>query len=213
MNREQLNQIRKEKRLSLEKMERDGNLSLGTLKNFFYGNKRPQLETAEIIAKLLGVSVDDILYDDVEDIKETIEEMENPDAVSVIALKRLYEFQIESITAIHELEKEEMKKQHDARIAEIKQFYEQRLSDKNEHIATILLDKKWFRLAAVVGVCALLAVFFFIEFMTPGHGWFTFGKYKKHPCIGCFIIPVLFLLRLLLFTYLCCNLTKKGCRK
>ena len=176
MNREQLNQIRKDKRISLEKMEREGQISLGTLKNFFYGNKRPQLETAEIIAKMLGVSVNDILYDDVEEIKETIEEMDNPDAVSVIALKKIYEFQIETLSAMHEKEKTDIREHYNQRIAEIKEFYEARLSDKKEHIETILLDKKWFRLAAVVGVLAVLGLFFFIEFATPGHGWFTFGK-------------------------------------
>ena len=169
MNREQLNNLRKEKRISLEKMERDGNISLGTLKNFFYGNKRPHHDTAEIIAKMLGVPVDEILYDDVEEIKETIEEMDSPDAVSVIALKKIYEFQLATMNEAHEKEKAAIHEHYRIRIEEIKDFYE-------KHIATILLDKRWFRLAAVFGVIALLGVFLFIEFMTPGHGWFQYGK-------------------------------------
>ena len=54
--------------------------------------------------------------------------------------------------------------------------FEKRLADKREHIDTILLDKKWFRLASVFSVIALLGVFLFIEFATPGHGWFVFGN-------------------------------------
>ena len=130
---------------------------------------------AEIIAKMLGVSVDDILYDDVEEIKETIEEMDNPDAISVVVLKKLYEFQIETLTVAYKKEIEDIQKNNALRIEEIKAFYDQRINDKNEHINTILLDKKWFRLAAVFGVLAILAIFFFIEFLTPGHGWFIFG--------------------------------------
>jgi transcriptional regulator with XRE-family HTH domain len=183
LTRFDLNEIRKKKGLSFERMEEQTNVAAGTFKNFFYNKTgAPRLDTADAIAKMLGVTVDDILYSDVEDIKETIEEMDNPDAISVIALKRIYEFQMEAKDAMHEREKEEIRSHYERQIAEIKnnqkiieEHYERRLADKREHIETILLDKKWFRIAAVVGVVALLAVFFFIEFMTPGHGWFTFG--------------------------------------
>ena len=176
MTREELNNLRKEKKLSLEYMSRAGNIALGTLKNFFYDKtKAPQIDTADAIAKMLGVSIDDIVYSDVEELKETIEEMDNPDAISVIALKKIYEFQLDTITALHVKEKEDLHRYYQERISEIKTFYEDRLKDKNDHISTILLDKKWFRLAAVFGVLAILALFFFIEFMTPGHGWFNFS--------------------------------------
>ena len=181
MTRHELNEIRKKKGLSFDYMESKTNVAAGTYKNFFYNKTgAPRLDTADAIAKMLGVTVDDILYSDVEDIKETIEEMDNPDAVSVIALKKIYEFQMEAKDSMHEREKEEIRSHYERHIAEIKNnqkiiedHYERRLADKREHIETILLDKKWFRLAAVVGVVSLLAVFLFIEFMTPGHGWFN----------------------------------------
>jgi hypothetical protein len=69
-----------------------------------------------------------------------------------------------------------IREHYERHIADLEKHYEKRLADKREHIETILLDKKWFRLASIFSVLALLGVFFFIEFMTPGHGWFTFGK-------------------------------------
>ena len=65
-----------------------------------------------------------------------------------------------------------IREHYERHIADLEKHYEKRLADKREHIETILLDKKWFRLASIFSVMALLGVFFFIEFLTPGHGWF-----------------------------------------
>jgi hypothetical protein len=77
---------------------------------------------------------------------------------------------------VHEEHIKNIREHYERHIADLEKHYEKRLADKREHIDTIQLDKKWFRLASVCSVLALLGVFFFIEFMTPGHGWFTFGR-------------------------------------
>ena len=169
MTRYELNEIRKKKGLSFEYMESQTNVAAGTYKNFFYNKTgSPRGDTADAIAKMLGVPVADVICSDVEDIKETIEEMEKPDAISIIALKKIYEFQMEAKDAMHAREKEEIRRHYTMHIEEIKEQYE-------KHIETLILDKKWFRLAAVFGVGAVIALFFFVEFMTPSHGWFRLG--------------------------------------
>ena len=176
MTREQLNQIRKDKKLPISYMADSLNIAEGTLKNFFYNRtSSARVEIADPIAKMLGVEVDDIIYSDVEDLKKTIEEMDNPDAVSVIALKRLYEFQLETKDVMHEKEKEEIRKHYERHIEELNKNHARIEAQYERHMETILLDKKWFRLAAVFGVAGFVALFFFIEFMTPGHGWLDLG--------------------------------------
>ena len=169
MTREQLNDRRKKLGLSLEYMEKESNIALGTLKNFFYNKTgMPRIDTADAIAKMLGVTKEDILYSDVKALEETIEEMENPEAVSVIALKKLYEFQLEAKDAMHEKEKEAIHTYYKMYIEKMEEQYK-------KHEETLILDKKWFRLAAVFGIAGVLGIFFFIEFMTPSHGWLNLG--------------------------------------
>ena len=167
---------------SMEKAAEECDVPFQTTKNVLTGKTRnPRADTLSKLASGLGVPQEE-LYQKVENkmIKEElIEEVEKEaiqktDEVSVIALKEIYEHQINAMKETNEEHIKNIREHYERHIAEIKEHYEKRLADKREHIETILLDKKWFRLASVFGVLALLGVFFFIEFMTPGHGWFTF---------------------------------------
>jgi transcriptional regulator with XRE-family HTH domain len=89
---------------------------------------------------------------------------------------------------------------YEKHISVIEAHYERRLADKREHIDTILIDKNWFRLAAVVGVMAVLSIFFFIEFATPGHGWFTFGENSIAPAFSFVAIILSIIIIVLIIT-------------
>lgn len=166
---------------SMEKTAEECDVPFQTTKNVLTGKTRnPRSDTLSKLASGLGVNQED-LYKKADNnmIEEVIEDMENKvienqkaDTVSVNALKEMYELQITAMKETNEEHIKNIREHYERHIAEIKEHYEKRLADKREHIETILLDKKWFRLASVVGVVALLGVFFFIEFMTPGHGWF-----------------------------------------
>lgn len=166
---------------SMERTAEECDVPFQTTKNVLTGKTRnPRADTLSKLASGLNVPQED-LYKKADNnmIEEVIETMENEvienqkaDNISVNALKEMYELQIATMKETNEEHIKNIREHYERHISEIKEHYEKRLADKREHIETILLDKKWFRLASVVGVCALLGVFFFIEFMTPGHGWF-----------------------------------------
>lgn len=184
MNYQKLNNARIKLGWSMEKTAEESNLPLQTTKNVLTGiSKNSRTDTVKALADALGVPIAEVFEDeDTKIIEEkVIKEMENnvienkkADEVSVLALKEIYEHQLTTMKEANELHIKNIREHYERHISEIKEHYEKRLADKREHIDTILLDKKWFRLASVFSVFALLGVFFFIEFMTPGHGWFTF---------------------------------------
>ena len=173
---------------SMEKTAEECDVPFQTTKNVLTGKTRnPRSDTLSKLASGLGVNQED-LYKKADNnmIEEVIETMKNEvidnknfDNISVNALTEMYEYHIATMKETNEEHIKNIREHYERHIAElkehiseIKEHYEKRLADKREHIETILLDKKWFRLASVVGVVALLGVFFFIEFVTPGHGWF-----------------------------------------
>ena len=126
-----------------------------TIKNIISGKTEdPRFETVSAIIKAMGGSLDAI-YDTIQ--KEDIA------ANSVITIKEAYEHRLK-----------EQKEHYENRIAEIKEHYKNQLEEKNAHIETLKLDKRWFRIAAVVGAVAVFALFVVIEALTPGHGWFRY---------------------------------------
>ena len=191
MNYQRLNNARIKLGWSMEKTAEESNLPLQTTKNVLTGiSKNSRTDTVKALADALGVPIAEVFADEEILEEEVIEEMENKvikenkaDEVSVLALKEIYEYQI---ALMKEANQEHIKniREHYERhitdlekhIVDLEKHYEKRLADKREHIDTIMLDKRWFRFASVFSVIALLGVFFFIEFMTPGHGWFTFGR-------------------------------------
>ena len=147
-----LNALKTKGNFTYETISNLSGISEATVKNIFSGKTEdPRFETVSALVSAMGGSLDAIY---------SATKKEDVEANSVITIKETYEQRIV-----------EMKEYYEQRIKDIKEHYEERLADKKEHIATIMLDKKWFRIASVVSVLALILVFLFIEFMTPGHGW------------------------------------------
>ena len=84
---------------------------------------------------------------------------EDVEGNSIISLKDSYEQRIN-----------DLKEYYEKRLEDTIAHYEERLSDKRDHIATIMLDKKWFRIATCICAFALV-VLFIVEILTPGMGW------------------------------------------
>lgn len=184
MNYQRLNNARLKLGWSMEKTAEKSNIPLQTIKNVLSGKSRNSRgDTLKAIADALGVPIAEVFADEEILQEEVIEEMENKvikankdGEMSVLALKEVYEHQITLMKEANAEHIKNIREHYERHIADLEKHYEKRLADKREHIDTILLDKKWFRLASVCSVLVLLGVFFFIEFMTPGHGWFTFGR-------------------------------------
>ena len=173
---------------SMEKTAEECDVPFQTTKNVLTGKTRnPRSDTLSKLASGLNVPQEDLykkadnnmIEEVIETMKNEVIDNKNADNISVNALTEMYEYHIATMKETNEEHIKNIREHYERHIAELKEHisetkehYEKRLADKREHIETILLDKKWFRLASVVGVCALLGVFFFIEFLTPGHGWF-----------------------------------------
>lgn len=186
MNRDILNTARTKLGWSVERLAEESNVPLQTVKNILSGKtKNSRIDTFVPLARALNVPLEALFETDENNIinEEVIDEMveevikdEKVPEVSVLALKEIYEHQITIMKETNEEHIKNIREHYERHISELKEHYEKRLADKREHIDTIMLDKKWFRLASVFSVLALIGIFFFIEFMTPGYGWFTFGK-------------------------------------
>ena len=205
VNHELLKKLMQDKKLTPAEMEKRTGVPEQTVKNIVNGKTgNPGIETLAPICEELGIPIEDVLFSRNKEI-ETKVLKEEPSAYN---LKEMYEFQIAILNKAHETEINNIRehyerevKAHEKEMSNMREHYERELkqqseyyerirnsqeqqyekrrSDKREHIDTIMLDKKWFRLAAVYGVIAVLAIFFFIEFAMPGHGWLNFGEDKK----------------------------------
>lgn len=189
MNYKLLNDARINLKWSIEKTAEECKVPFQTVKNVLTGNtKNSRIDTIIPIARVLNVPLEtlfetdenniikeEIIEEMVEEVIESVKEEKVPE-VSVIALKEIYEHQITAMKEANDEHIKNIREHYERHISDLKEHYERRLADKREHIETISLDKKWFRLASVFGVVALICVFLFIEFMTPGHGWFIFEK-------------------------------------
>jgi transcriptional regulator with XRE-family HTH domain len=202
INHELLKKLMQDKNLTPAIIESRRGVPEQTVKNIVNGKTgNPGIENLAPICEELDIPIEYVLFSHNKEVESKVIK-DNPSAYN---LKEMYEFQVAILNKAHETEinnirehyerevkahekemcnmrehyERELKQQseyYERIINSQEQQYERRLSDKREHIDTIMLDKKWFRLAAVFGVVAVLAIFFFIEFMTPGHGWFTFGE-------------------------------------
>lgn len=150
-----LNTLKTQGKFTIETISKLSGVPEATVKNIFTGKTEdPRFETVSAIVKAMGGSLDAIY---------SAATKEDVEANSIITIKETYEQRIK-----------EMKEYYERSLIDQKNHYEERLADKKEHIATIQLDKKWFRIASVVSVLALIGLFLFIEFATPGRGWLRF---------------------------------------
>jgi transcriptional regulator with XRE-family HTH domain len=183
MNLHILDEVRRDKGFTIKDIADGVKIAEGTVKNILTEKvKDPRLESLYPIAKFLGVTIDQLFSSEEKIIKEEKiieEEAIKSGDISVLAQKDIYEYQMSKMEESHQKQLEDKEAQCYQRISELKEYYERIIAKDEQHINTIMLDKKWFRLAAVVGIVSLLALFFFIEFMTPGHGWFEWDIFKS----------------------------------
>jgi transcriptional regulator with XRE-family HTH domain len=183
MNYQLLDDARKALGWSLERTSEESKIPLQTVKNVLTGKtQNSRMDTVFPLAKALNVPIEKVYAAEGTEIieEEVIDDMVNQvieekkvNEISVIALKEIYEHQIVLMKEANEEHIKNIREHYERHITDLEKHYEKRLADKREHIDTIMLDKKWFRLASIFSVMALLGVFFFIEFLTPGHGWFS----------------------------------------
>lgn len=177
-----LDDARKDRKWSVSQTAEFSDVPEGTTKNILNGTTlNPGAENLGKLCRTLGVPIERVLR--IDEQKQIEKQGIKNDDTSILALKEIYETQVAIINKSNEEHEKNIREHYERHISELKEHmkelkehYEARLRDKREHIDTIMLDKKWFRLASVVGVIALVVLFLLIEFVTPGHGWFTFGR-------------------------------------
>lgn len=149
-----LNTLKTQGNFTVETIANLSGIPEGTVKNIFSGKTEdPRFETVSAIVKAMGGSLDAVY---------SVAKKEDIEANSVITLKESYEQRLK-----------ETNEHYQQRISDMKEHYEKRISEKNEHIATIQLDKRWFRIATCICAFALV-VLFIVEILTPGMGWFRY---------------------------------------
>ena len=149
-----LNTLKTQGNFTIETISNLSGVPEATVKNILSGKTEdPRFETVSAIVKAMGGSLDAVY---------NVAKKEDVEANSIIALKESYEQRIKEIN-----------EHYQQRISDMKEHYEIRLTDKKEHIATIQLDKRWFRIATCICAFALV-VLFIVELLTPGLGWFRY---------------------------------------
>jgi predicted transcriptional regulator len=149
-----LNTLKTQGNFTFEMISNLSGVPEATVKNVFSGKTEdPRFETVSAIVKAMGGSLDAIY---------SVAKKDDVEANSVITLKETYEERIKEIN-----------EHHQQRINDMKEHYEARIEEINEHIATIQLDKRWFRIATCICAFALV-VLFIVELLTPGLGWFRY---------------------------------------
>ena len=149
-----LNTLKTQGNFTFEVISNLSGIPESTVKNVFSGKTEdPRFETISSIVKAMGGSLDAI-YSAVK--KEDVE------ANSIVSLKETYEQRLKETTEHYE-----------QRINDIKTHYEERLAEKNQHIATIMLDKRWFRIAMCISSLALVAILV-IDVLLGNGGWIRY---------------------------------------
>ena len=161
-----LTQLRKKTGLTYDAIADKSNRSESTVKKLCNGQTEdPRVDTVAPVVYALGGSMDEML---------------NP-GKSNDSQNEMYIRQMQFMQESHERQMENQAAQYEQRIEELKahnkrieEQYEKRLADKRDHMDTLITDKKWFKIAAVVSAVAMFGLFIFIESITPGHGWFQY---------------------------------------
>lgn len=150
-----LNALKTKGNFTYESISNLSGIPEATVRNIITGKTEdPRFETVSAIVLSMGGSLDAVY---------TAAKKEDVEANAVVTIKETYEQRIA-----------DQKKYYEHILAENNKHYERLLQEADKHIETIKLDKKWFRIASVASVLALIALFLFIEMVSPGHGWFRY---------------------------------------
>lgn len=168
-----INGKRVEAGLSFEALADMCNRPESTVKNICSGKtEAPRLDTVLPIMEAIGGSFDEMLHPErsKDELKET----------SVLALKDIYEFQIEKINQTSEVHINNIRSHYDQHHEDLKENYERRLADKrelNEMKDEYIITLK--RTCLILGVAFCVCFFILIslliaEVMNPNLGWFRY---------------------------------------
>ena len=196
INHELLKKTMEDKKLTPAIIDSKRGVPEQTVKNIVNGTtKNPGIENLAPICEELDLRIEDVLLRN----KFSEKQIEKKDTIELI---KMYEFQIEFMMQAHQSEMDNMRNHYERELRQKDEYneryidslvsnYERRLQDKREHIKTLVEDKNWFKLAAVVGVCAVIILFLLIEYATPGHGWFKGGSHSATIIAAALIVAVI----------------------
>ena len=142
-----LNTLKMQGSFTIDDIANLSGIAKDTVKNVMSGKtKDPGIETLSRIIYAMGGSLDAAYGNEKTDSAETN---------SMIILKEMHEKHIADVTSHYE-----------HRLSEMKEHY-------IEHIETIKLDKKWFRIATCVLAIAFLTLLI-AEVIFPAYGWIRY---------------------------------------
>ena len=149
-----LNTLKNKGNFTIETVSNLSGVPESTVKNIFTGKTEdPRFETVAAIVLAMGGSLDAIY---------SAAKQEDVEANAVITIKESYEHRIADI-----------REHYEHLLREQKERYEERIEEINEHIDTIKLDKRWFRIGFVASVL-IFAMLCVAELSNPNLGWFRY---------------------------------------
>lgn len=167
-----VNALRTKNKMTIEDVARLSDNPEPTVKNILTKKTlNPGFEVGCSLIYAVGGSVDEFFgY-----VKKEVS-----DQSSMLYLKEFYEKQMSEQKAGHDAHMNGITNNYEKRLEELREKYieqkerhEERIAEINEHIETIKLDKRWFRIATCVLAFALVS-FLILEMLTPSMGWIKF---------------------------------------
>ena len=160
-----LETLKEQGHFTIDEISNLSGISKDTVKNVFSGKtKDPGIFTIAPIIFAMGGNLDAVF---------SRSKKESADTNSIVLLKEMYENHLNDVKDHYEHRLSELKEHYTEmkeRNAEMKERHEERITEINEHIDTIKLDKKWFRIATCICALALVTILV-VEMLTPGMGW------------------------------------------
>lgn len=175
-----LNEERKRQGMTVETLAERSGIVEPTVKNILSNRtKLPRRDTLEPLAEALGIPIDKLLNstkDDDTDMNMQIELCTQ----QMNEMREAHQKHLENVREHYERHLKDLKESHE----KTEQHYEKRLEEKREviaelekHIATIMLDKKWFRIGFIIVLSIFVAALGGLtvaELMHPEHGWLRY---------------------------------------
>ena len=172
-----INEKRLELGLTIDAIATEANMAESTVKNLCTAKtKNPGIETVLPVLKVLGISLDEVIYPDKS--KKEVNDM------SLLALKDIYEFQNAALKETHELNENNIRTHYERQIEEmtksnekVEKQYEKRLEAAQEQNDKLEKANKTKTIIIIV-IAAIFIISFFglltMEIMHPEHGWLRY---------------------------------------
>lgn len=191
VNSKRLDDVRRERELTIKALADGCNIAEGTVKNICNGTvTNPQICTLDAICKYLGIPIESVLLG--RDDKQTVMEVKafKEEQVSVIALKEIYEQQMRETKELNEIHIENIRSHYKQHRDDLVENYEKRLADKREIIDLLTLENDKLKIQiekkerdtfignlirnCIIGlfVCGAIALII-LEFIYIEKGWIT----------------------------------------